>query len=131
MKLQTLAELNAERAARRPAIVVTDTTSGEQRLVKARDFVSDPLRVELEKALRMGKSGNIEVGDNADGDIEETAHQGRIEPRHGKARLTQNEVLRPIRLGGLVDDADTARSNQQLLHARILEGGDMRCQHGK
>src|SRR6201987_4266469 len=61
VKLQTLAELNAERAARRPAIVVTDTTSGEQRLVKARDFVSDPLRVELEKALRMGKSGNIEV----------------------------------------------------------------------
>ena len=61
MKLQTLAELNAERAARRPAIVVTDTGSGEQRLVKAKDFASDPLRVELEKALRMGKSGNIEV----------------------------------------------------------------------
>ena len=35
MKLQTLAELNAERAARRPAIVVTDTASGEQRLIKA------------------------------------------------------------------------------------------------
>src|SRR6478735_3504312 len=61
VKLQTLAELNAERAARRPAIVVTDTASGEQRLVKAKDFAADPLRTELEKVLRMGKSGNIEV----------------------------------------------------------------------
>jgi xanthine dehydrogenase accessory factor len=61
VKLQTLAELNAERAARRPAIVVTDTISGEQRLVKAKDFAGDPLRVELEKALRMGKSANVEV----------------------------------------------------------------------
>jgi len=62
VKLQTLAELNAERAARRPAIVVTDTASGEQRLVKQKDFAADPLRAELEKAIRMGKSGNIEVG---------------------------------------------------------------------
>jgi xanthine dehydrogenase accessory factor len=61
VKLQTLAELNAERAARRPAIVVTDTASGEQRLVKAKDFAADPLRADLDKALRMGKSGNIEV----------------------------------------------------------------------
>src|SRR5262249_51146451 len=61
VKLQTLAELKAERAARRPAIVVTDTESGEQRLVKAKDFAADPLRAELEKALRMGKSGNVEV----------------------------------------------------------------------
>jgi xanthine dehydrogenase accessory factor len=63
VKFQTLAELNAERAARRPVIVVTDTASGEQRLVKAKDFAGDPLRAELEKALRMGKSGNVEVGD--------------------------------------------------------------------
>ena len=42
MKLQTLAELNAERAARRPVIVVTDTSNGEQRLVKAKDFAADP-----------------------------------------------------------------------------------------
>src|SRR5579859_1632160 len=62
VKLQTLAELNAERAARRPAIVVTDTASGEQRLVKAKDFATDPLRAELDKALRMGKSATIEVG---------------------------------------------------------------------
>jgi xanthine dehydrogenase accessory factor len=61
VKLATLAELNAERAARRPVIVVTDTENGEQRLVKAKDFASDPLRVELDKALRMGKSANVEV----------------------------------------------------------------------
>jgi xanthine dehydrogenase accessory factor len=62
MKLATLAELNAERAARRPVIVVTDTANGEQRLVKAKDFVADPLGNELAAALRMGKSGTIEAG---------------------------------------------------------------------
>ena len=61
MKLETLAELNAERAARRPAILVTDTGSGEQRLVKAEDLAGDPLRAELSRQLRMGKSGMIEA----------------------------------------------------------------------
>jgi xanthine dehydrogenase accessory factor len=61
VKLQTLAELNAERAARRPVIIITDTTNGEQRLVKAKDFAADPLRAELGKQLRMGKSGMVEV----------------------------------------------------------------------
>jgi xanthine dehydrogenase accessory factor len=61
VKLQTLAVLNVERAARRPVIVVTDTANGEQRLVKARDFAADPLRDELTKQLRMGKSGTIEA----------------------------------------------------------------------
>ena len=61
MKLATLTELNAERAARRPVIVVTDTATGEQRLVKAKDFAADPLRIELSAALRMGKSGTIEL----------------------------------------------------------------------
>jgi xanthine dehydrogenase accessory factor len=62
VKLQTLHELNAERAARRPVIVVTDTGSGDQRLVKAKDFVTDPLSGELSKQLRMGKSGMVEAG---------------------------------------------------------------------
>jgi len=62
VRVDTLRELNAERAARQPVIVVTDTESGEQRLVKAKDFAADPLRIELEKALRMGKSANVEVG---------------------------------------------------------------------
>jgi len=61
VKLETLKELNAERAARRPVIVVTDTENGEQRLVKAKDFAADPLRAELDKALRMGKSANVEA----------------------------------------------------------------------
>jgi xanthine dehydrogenase accessory factor len=61
VKLDTLAELNAERAVRRPAIVITDTANGEQRLVKAKDFAGDPLRSELSAQLRMGKSGMVEV----------------------------------------------------------------------
>src|SRR5260221_82811 len=47
--------------ARRRVIVDTDTANGEQRLVKARDFASDPLRAELSGQLRMGKSGMVEV----------------------------------------------------------------------
>ena len=43
MKLGILHELNAERAARRPVIVVTDTADGEQRLVKAAE--SPPIRL--------------------------------------------------------------------------------------
>ena len=61
MKVEILRELNAEREARRPAIVITDTANGEQRLVKANDIPADPLRAELAKQLRMGKSGNVEV----------------------------------------------------------------------
>jgi xanthine dehydrogenase accessory factor len=61
MKLQMLAELNAERAARRPAILVTDTANGEQRLVKAADIAKDPLRADLARQLRMGKSGMVEA----------------------------------------------------------------------
>jgi xanthine dehydrogenase accessory factor len=62
MKLETLALLNAERAARRPVILITDTATGDQRLVKAADIAADPLRAELSKQLRMGRSGMIEVG---------------------------------------------------------------------
>jgi xanthine dehydrogenase accessory factor len=62
VKVETLRELNVERAARRPAIVVTDTADGEQRLVRARDFAVDPLRAELSKQLRMGKSATVEAG---------------------------------------------------------------------
>lgn len=64
MKLATLTELNAERAARRPAILITEIASGEQRLVKAKDIPADVLGDELAKHLRMGKSGMIEVEGN-------------------------------------------------------------------
>src|SRR5882757_9555809 len=62
VKLETLSEVNAERAARRPVIVITDVTDGGQRIVKAGDISVDPLRAELSKQLRMGKSGMIEAG---------------------------------------------------------------------
>jgi len=61
MRLDLLAALNAERAARRGVIVVTDVASGEQRLVKAADMTGDPLRGLLDKHLRSGKSGMEET----------------------------------------------------------------------
>lgn len=59
MRLALLKELNAERAARRAAILVTDTESGAQRLVKETHFRSDPLAEALDAALRSGKSCTI------------------------------------------------------------------------
>lgn len=61
MKQNTLSELNAERAARRAVVVVTDVASGDQRLVKAADISADPLYADLDRQLRMGKSGMVEV----------------------------------------------------------------------
>jgi xanthine dehydrogenase accessory factor len=66
MRLDILHALNAERAARRGAIVVTDVATGDQRFVAATDVAADPLREVLEAHLRSGKSG-----------MEETA-QGRV-----------------------------------------------------
>jgi xanthine dehydrogenase accessory factor len=66
MRLDILHALNAERAARRAAIVVTDVASGAQRFVGGADVAADPLREVLEAHLRSGKSG-----------MEETA-QGRV-----------------------------------------------------
>lgn len=60
MKLELLTALNAERAARRPAIVVTDVGSGRERLVKAADIARDPLRALLSERLRTGKSGMVD-----------------------------------------------------------------------
>ncbi len=61
MKLDILRALNAERAARRAAVVVTDMASGEQRLVKAAGVARDPLREVIEKHIRRGKSGMAEM----------------------------------------------------------------------
>jgi len=61
LQLDVLQALNIERAARRAAIVVTDTASGKQRLVKAADAARDPLKEFLEKRLRSGKSGMEET----------------------------------------------------------------------
>src|SRR3979411_513255 len=61
MRLDILTALNTERAARRAAVVVTDVTSGEQRLVKGADVARDPLKDLLEKRIRSGKSGMEET----------------------------------------------------------------------
>jgi xanthine dehydrogenase accessory factor len=63
VKLDTLKSLNAERAARRAVLVVTDPQSGDQRLVKAADVATDPLKDLLESRLRSGKSGMVETGE--------------------------------------------------------------------
>jgi xanthine dehydrogenase accessory factor len=63
MKLEILTALNAERAARHAAIVVTNVTTGGQRLVKAADIGRDPLKAELADHLRRGKSGMAETAE--------------------------------------------------------------------
>jgi xanthine dehydrogenase accessory factor len=63
MKLALLNALNAERAARRAAIVVTDVAGGEQRLVKAADIARDPLKATLAERLRSGRSGMEETAE--------------------------------------------------------------------
>jgi xanthine dehydrogenase accessory factor len=57
VKLDLLKALNTERTARRASIVVTDTATGEQRLVKAAEVARDPLREVMEKRIRSGQSG--------------------------------------------------------------------------
>ena len=71
MKLDILHTLNTEREARRAVVVVTDTESGAQRLVKASDAAKDPLAETIEKRLRMGKSG---MEDTPQGRIFLTVH---------------------------------------------------------
>jgi xanthine dehydrogenase accessory factor len=61
VNLDNLHSLNAERAARRAVILVTDVASGAQRLVKGADVAKDPLGDVLEKRLRMAKSGMEET----------------------------------------------------------------------
>jgi xanthine dehydrogenase accessory factor len=61
LKLDLLHALNAERAARRAVVLVTDVETGAQRLIKAIEVAKDPLRELLEKRLRMAKSGMEET----------------------------------------------------------------------
>jgi xanthine dehydrogenase accessory factor len=60
MRLSLLSDLNAERAARRAAVLVTDIASGEQRLVREAEVGSDQLAEVLQASLSQGKSGLIE-----------------------------------------------------------------------
>jgi xanthine dehydrogenase accessory factor len=61
MRLDLLAALNEERAARRAALLVTDTASGEQRLVREAEAAADPLADVLLERLRQGRSGLVEA----------------------------------------------------------------------
>ncbi len=65
MRLDLLAALNAERTARRAAILVTDTVSGEQRLVREAEAAADPLADTLMERLRQGRSGLVEADGRA------------------------------------------------------------------
>jgi xanthine dehydrogenase accessory factor len=71
VRLDILTALNAERAERRAVIVVTDVTSGKQRLVKAADVAKDPLKDLLAERLRSGKSG---MADTPEGRVFFTVH---------------------------------------------------------
>lgn len=59
MRLDLLTTLNAERAARRAAVLVTDIASGAQRLVPAAQIASDPLAPALSEALATRRSRSV------------------------------------------------------------------------
>jgi len=61
MRLDILKSLNAEREARRAAVVVTDVATGTQRLVRAADVARDTLQDVIEAQIRSGKSGMVET----------------------------------------------------------------------
>ena len=71
MRLDILKALNAERAARRAAVVVTNQESGTQRLVTQDKVASDPLKDVLQAHLRSGKSG---IEETSEGKVFLTVH---------------------------------------------------------
>jgi xanthine dehydrogenase accessory factor len=62
MRLDILKALNAARRERSAAILVTDTATGEERLVAGDKLADDPLAEELRKRLRSARSGMLEDG---------------------------------------------------------------------
>lgn len=65
MKLEHLAILNAERAARRAVVLVTDLETGAQRVVREADAEGDPAAELIAERLRSGKSGPAEIDGRA------------------------------------------------------------------
>ncbi|MBE7244353.1 MAG: XdhC family protein [Actinomycetospora chiangmaiensis] len=61
MRADLLSDLNAERAARRAAILVTDIADGAQRLVRESAIAADPLGPVLAKHLASARSGLVEA----------------------------------------------------------------------
>ncbi|MDT9170998.1 hypothetical protein RSW14_25675, partial [Escherichia coli] len=56
-----LKTLNAERRARRAAILVTDIGDGRDRVVKEGDAVAGDLGIAIVKAFRTGLSGAVDA----------------------------------------------------------------------
>lgn len=63
MQSRHLAILNAERAGRRPVVLVTDMASHAQRVVTVDTFADDPLAEPIAQHLRLGRSGLVQVGE--------------------------------------------------------------------
>jgi xanthine dehydrogenase accessory factor len=59
MRVEHLAAINQERAARRPVALVTDLETGDQKLVFERDFLTDPLAEAMASRLGLRQSGLI------------------------------------------------------------------------
>ena len=60
MLASDLSFLNAERAARRAVVLVTELASGGQRVVPAAAVAADPLADLIDQRLRLGKSGIVQ-----------------------------------------------------------------------
>lgn len=66
MQVALLSTLNAERAARRPCVLVTDVADGVQRLIRAAELAQAPLAgtalgEAVADAIRRGRSGMVEI----------------------------------------------------------------------
>lgn len=66
MRLDLLAALNAERVARRAAVLVTDLATGEARLVRAAELATKPLAgtalgEAIATAIAKGRSGTVDL----------------------------------------------------------------------
>ncbi len=61
MRLDLLTAMNAERAARRAAVLVTELEGGGQRLVREPEIAGDALADAIMPQLRSGKSGTVET----------------------------------------------------------------------
>ena len=62
MRTATLSKLNAARAMRNAAVVVTDLATGDAEVVLEGAIAASPFSVEIEKALHSGKAATIEAG---------------------------------------------------------------------
>jgi len=62
MKFASVRALNEARRARRPIVLVTDTQGGEERVVDADAFTTDPLAETIAERIRTGKSGMLDDG---------------------------------------------------------------------